>query len=125
MIEVEKKFLLNMEQEKQLLEGAEFLTEKVFTDIYYDDANYSLTANDKWLRQRGNKWELKLPFNKIASERLGDLYDEIEDENEIRKILGSLEDKYVCGKVIEYLRRKNKKHFMALVDSGVIKPEQV
>jgi len=125
MIEVEKKFLLNMEQEKQLLEGAEFLTEKVFTDIYYDDANYSLTANDKWLRQRGNKWELKLPFNKIASERLGDLYDEIEDENEIRKILGSLEDKYVRGKVIEYLRRKNKKHFMALVDSGVIKPEQV
>ena len=125
MIEVEKKFLLNMEQEKQLLEGAEFLTEKVFTDIYYDDANYSLTANDKWLRQRGNKWELKLPFNKIASERLGDLYDEIEDENEIRKILGSLEDKYVCGKVIEYLRCKNKKHFMALVDSGVIKPEQV
>jgi adenylate cyclase class IV len=92
MIEVEKKFLLNKEQEKRLLEGAEFLSEKVFTDIYYDTADFALTTNDKWLRSRGGKWELKLPFNKIAAERAGDLYDEIEDENEIKKIFGILEN---------------------------------
>ena len=46
------------------------------------------SANDKWLRSRSEKWELKLPFNKIAEKRVGDLYDEIEDENKIREIFG-------------------------------------
>lgn len=92
MIEVEKKFLLDKEQEKKLLEGAEFIAEKVFTDIYYDAPDYSLTANDKWLRSRENKFELKLPFNKLGEERQGDLYDEIEDENKIREIFGLAKD---------------------------------
>lgn len=88
MIEVEKKFLLNKEQEKKLIEGAEFIGEKIFTDIYYDTADFTLTANDKWLRLRAGRWELKLPFNKIAAERVGDLYDEIENEDKIREIFG-------------------------------------
>jgi adenylate cyclase class IV len=86
MFEVEKKFSLSKEQEKNLIDGAEFIGEKVFTDIYYDAADYCLTANDKWLRSRAGKFELKLPFNKIGDERKGDLYDEIEDEDKIREI---------------------------------------
>jgi len=92
MIEVEKKFLLNKEQEKQLIEGAEFIGEKVFTDIYYDAKDYCLTSNDKWLRSRSGKFELKLPFNKINEVRRGDLYDEIEDENRIRDIFNVSKD---------------------------------
>ena len=86
MIEVEKKFILDKESEKRLLDGAEFLVEKVFTDIYYDTENFDLTKDDKWLRQRAGKWELKICLDKNL-ERKVDIYDEIEDENEIRKIL--------------------------------------
>jgi len=86
MIEVEKKFLLNKEQEKRLIDGAQFIGEKVFTDIYYDAKDYCLTSNDKWLRSRSGKFELKIPFNKIGEIRQGDLYDEIEDEGKIREI---------------------------------------
>jgi adenylate cyclase class IV len=203
MFEVEKKFLLNKEQEKKLIDGAEFIGEKVFTDIYYDAVDYCLTANDKWLRSRSGKFELKLPFNKIGEERKGDLYDEIEDEDKIREIFNvqkdfaieeglksngylkfcickttrrkykkdgfgididfvdynddftyglaeielmvenesempkaieniinfakqsGLEVKYVRGKVIEYMKRKRPDHFQALVNSGLIRPEQV
>lgn len=85
MIEVEKKFLLTKDQEKKLIEGAEFIGEKVFTDIYYDTQDYQLTANDKWLRQRAGKWELKVSFNKDAANRKGDLYDELEDDGKIKK----------------------------------------
>lgn len=92
MIEVEKKFWLNKELEKKLVDGAEFIGEKVFTDIYYDTKDYSLTADDKWLRSRDGRWEMKLPFNKIAEERQGDLYDEIEDEDKIREIFGVPKD---------------------------------
>jgi len=195
MIEVEKKFTLTVEDEKRLIDGAEFIGEKIFTDVYYDTADYSLTSNDKWLRSRAGRWELKLPLNEIAAERVGDLYHEIEGELEVEKVLGndfknnyagfctcrtvrrkykkngfgididyvdygnedfkyglaeielmvkdeaempealekiisfakenSLEIKYVRGKVIEYLRRKSPAHFQALINSGVIRPEQV
>lgn len=86
MIEVEKKFLLDEEQEKKIITEAKFIFEKIFTDIYYDKSDYSLTKNDKWLRQRSGKWELKVSLDKTAG-RKGDIYDEIEDENKIREIL--------------------------------------
>lgn len=88
MIEVEKKFLLNKKQEKNLIDGAEFIGKKVFTDIYYDTVDYSLTSNDKWLRSRAGRFELKLSLDKNVATRQGDLYDEVEDENKIREILG-------------------------------------
>jgi len=84
---VEKKFLLKGDDEKRLIEGADFIGEKVFTDIYYDTKNFLLTINDKWLRQRTGKWELKLPLGPKAATRVGDLYEEIEDEEKIRKAL--------------------------------------
>ena len=63
MIEVEKKFILTTEQEKSLIEGADFLGEKKFTDIYYDDEDFSLTKKDLWLRNREGRFELKIPKN--------------------------------------------------------------
>ena len=87
MIEVEKKFLLSEEQEKRIIRESDFIAEKVFTDIYYDAKDFLLTKNDKWLRQRSGKWELKISLDKRAG-REGDIYDEIEDEGKIREILG-------------------------------------
>ena len=85
MIEVEKKFILTSDQEKALTEGAEFLGEKKFTDSYYDDAEYSLTKQDIWFRNRDGKFELKLPMNVSIEERVSDQYKEVEDEKEIKE----------------------------------------
>jgi len=83
MIEVEKKFILTLEQEKSLIEGAEFLGEKQFTDIYYDDADFSLTTKDIWLRERGGRFELKLPMNELLEKRVSDQYRELDVEDDI------------------------------------------
>ena len=62
MIEIEKKFILTPEQEQALIKGADFIEEKEFTDIYYDDKILSLTTKDIWLRERAGKFELKVPL---------------------------------------------------------------
>ncbi len=100
MIEVEKKFLLTKEQEKNLINGAEFITEKVFTDTYYDTVDFSLTSKDKWLRSRAGKWELKVSLDRTPG-READIYDEIEDENKIKEYLG------LSGEDMEEALRKN------------------
>jgi len=195
MIEVEKKFILTTEQEKSLIEGADFLGEKKFTDIYYDDEDFSLTKKDLWLRNREGRFELKIPMNESIEKRISDQYKELESDEEILKyfhvdttasIKGFLVAKkykqfcvvkttrkkykkegfnidldivdfgytlaeieymisdeskikeaiqaiiefakkhdidsaeYIRGKVTEYLRRNNSKHFQALVDAKVI-----
>ncbi|MGH2612160.1 MAG: CYTH domain-containing protein [Rhabdochlamydiaceae bacterium] len=107
------------EQEKALIEGAEFLGEKKFTDTYYDDLNYSLTTKDIWFRNRDRKFELKLPMNVSIEERVSDQYKEIEDEREIKQYFkfdnnGSLPEllenrKYVAFCIITTTRRKYKK----------------
>jgi adenylate cyclase class IV len=83
MIEVEKKFILTSEQENKLIENAEFLGDKVFTDVYYDDAAFSLTSKDLWLRQRSSRFELKVPLNVSIEERVSDQYQELETDSEI------------------------------------------
>ena len=83
MIEVEKKFILAPEQEKNLTEGGEFLGEKKFMDKYYDDIYFSLTTKDIWLRERDGKYELKLPLNESIENRISDQYREIDTENDI------------------------------------------
>ncbi|OGZ89869.1 MAG: hypothetical protein A2528_00850 [Candidatus Staskawiczbacteria bacterium RIFOXYD2_FULL_37_9] len=111
MIEVEKKFLLDKEQEKRLIGGTEFLGEKVFTDVYYDTPDFILTSNDKWLPSRSGKWELKLSLDRTAG-RKGDLYDEVEDENKIKEILdisGDIEEKYSKFCICKTTRKKYKK----------------
>ena len=89
MIEVEKKFILTPEQEKTLVEGAEFSGEKQFTDIYYDDADFSLTTKDIWLRERGGKFELKLPMNESLENRVSDQYRELDVEDDILAHFGA------------------------------------
>ena len=89
MIEVEKKFILTLEQEKNLTNGAEFLGEKQFTDIYYDDAKFSLTTKDIWLRERGGRFELKLPMNESLEKRVSDQYRELDVEDDILAHFGA------------------------------------
>lgn len=86
MIEVEKKFKLNDEEKQRLIQGAEFLNEKAFVDIYYDTADFSLTSKDKWLRSRDDKFELKISLRQAVG-RVADQYDELENEGQIKQAL--------------------------------------
>ena len=84
MVEVEKKFLLSDKQKTQLLDGAEFLYEKVITDSYLDDNSYSITKADLWLRQRDGVFELKAPLLSGSGSYDGaNRYRELTTENEI------------------------------------------
>jgi len=87
MSEVEKKFILSESDMGRLTEGADFLQEKVFTDTYYDTTDFILTSKDKWLRSRAGRFELKLPLYQGA-ERMIYAYDELENEEDIKKVLG-------------------------------------
>lgn len=86
MIEVEKKFILSDKEKARLIKNAQFLNWRVFTDIYYDRENFSLTLKDKWLRSREGAFELKLPLQS-GTERLADQYEELDDEQKIREAL--------------------------------------
>lgn len=90
MIEIEIKYNLNTEQEKKLLSGAEFISEELHDDIYYDSFDYSLTTKDIWLRSRNGSFILKLPVvtqNQFLKNQNNTPKDEIEDEQKIREYL--------------------------------------
>ena len=128
MIEVEKKFILNEQDKERLTKNAEFLNERVFTDIYYDTEFFSLTSYDKWLRSREGRFELKLPLHEGA-DRLADQYDELEDEQKIREALnlplnGSFADDltkagYVPFCICKTTRRKYKKGLF-IIDLDIV-----
>lgn len=86
MIEIEKKFKLTPEARDRLLIDARLIAEIVMHDIYYDTRTYNLTCKDWWLRNRDGRWELKRTLNP-SGDRLGDQYDEITDEQQIRSLL--------------------------------------
>ena len=85
MIEVEKKFKLNDEEEKRLLKGAEFVSEKTFTDVYYDTVDFTLSKNNIWLRKRDEQFQLKLPVSQKEKMQITQ-FQEIEGEDKIREI---------------------------------------
>lgn len=85
MFEVEKKFKLNREEKERLIEGAEFLGEKTFNDLYFDTEEFTLSKNDIWLRKRGEQFQLKLPVQS-EGKKLADQYQEIDGEEKIREI---------------------------------------
>lgn len=87
MIEVEKKFILKSGDFERLSVQAEFVKEISYTDTYYDTNDFLLLKNDKYLRKRDSRFEMKLPLNKEGKKRLVDQYDELETEEEIRKFL--------------------------------------
>ena len=117
MIEVEKKFLISEKEIPELLEGAEFVSEKKFTDTYWDTPDYSLTTTDFWLRSRDSRFELKVPMLG-GGKRLVDQYEELDTDNQIANKLnlpvGNLEDElrkanYSPFATITTLRKKYKK----------------
>lgn len=83
MIEVEKKFALKDGELQRLTAGANLISEKTFTDIYYDNNDYSLTKNNIWLRSRAGNFELKFPVFSLTKNKKVDYYEEITDEKSI------------------------------------------
>lgn len=77
MIEVEKKFQPTKEQLDSVLEGAEFLGEKVLHDVYYDYPDYRMFKKGTRLRNRNGDWELKVGSG-------GGVAEELEQEEEIK-----------------------------------------
>ena len=62
-IEVERKFSVAGDTEARLRSfGARLHKEKTFTDVYYDNEDYSLIITDCWLRRRNDTWEAKIPL---------------------------------------------------------------
>lgn len=88
MIEIERKFALKDGDRERLIDGAEFLKEKIIFDSYYDTDDYSLTSKDIWLRSRNGKFELKFPLHgKEGLNREADQYEEITTDDGIRSRL--------------------------------------
>lgn len=85
MIEVEKKFILSENDIARLVDGAEFLSDHVFTDIYYDTEELALGKNDMWLRNRNGNFDLKIPKH-IGDGTMSQQYQEIEGEEKIRQV---------------------------------------
>src|SRR3989338_10359194 len=79
MIEVEKKFRPTKEQLTLLLKDAEFVSEKVLEDIYYDYSDCRLFKNYIYFRNRNGNFELK-----IGDDEISGISDEIEKEKDIK-----------------------------------------
>lgn len=98
-IEVEKKFEPpSIGELEQLVKrhGGQELGKVAFTDVYYDDTEYSLVSTDTWLRRRENIWELKVPIGAEEEYRSGDeraVFKEVEGEAAVMEVL----TKYVAG----------------------------
>src|SRR3989344_1891057 len=86
MIEIERKFILADDDKERIIKNAEFLHERTFVDTYYDKSDFVLTSQDKWLRCRNGKFELKAPLRQ-RTRGFADQYREVENEQEIKKIL--------------------------------------
>ncbi len=90
MIEVEKKFKPTDEQLEAFLQGAEFASEKLLHDLYYDYPDYRLYKKEFYFRKRGDNFELKIGNNSVSG-----VSEEVEGDENIIKRLGitkSLED---------------------------------
>ncbi|OGZ45752.1 MAG: hypothetical protein A3C84_00345 [Candidatus Ryanbacteria bacterium RIFCSPHIGHO2_02_FULL_48_12] len=92
MLEVEKKFELDDASQAKLLAGTSFVSEKTFTDTYFDTKDFSLTTKDIWLRDRGGRFELKVPLNDTWDKRVSDQYRELETDAEISEFLHLADD---------------------------------
>ena len=85
MIEVEIKFKLSDEQKRTLLDGAQFVSEELIHDVYYDSTNYELTTKDFWLRTRNGNFMLKTPAD--SDNKTVFSMHELTDESLIRQAL--------------------------------------
>jgi adenylate cyclase class IV len=100
-IELEVKFFFDHAIEALIRKTAQFVAEKEFQDVYWDQGGYALTTNDIWLRQRSNKWEMKVPVDFQKSVRLcdkkGDLMDQYRELTTPEEIKGFLVENFVPG----------------------------
>jgi adenylate cyclase class IV len=84
MFEIERNFSLSKEQSDRLLDGASFEGLEMFSDIYFDTADFELTKTDLWLRRRDGRFELKIPIEGLPDSGYVDEYQELESDAEIR-----------------------------------------
>jgi len=86
MIEIEKKYSIDREKIRELIQKAKFISKQELVDIYYDSDDFKLTTKDWWLRNRNGKFELKM-VNLGKKNSAVDRYKEINDEREICQFL--------------------------------------
>ncbi len=87
--EVEKKLQLTMIQSVKLIESFDLIKQIQLSDTYWKDSGLHLPLRDRWLRKRGDNWELKNPVSSFdATTRTTDKYNEITDTEDIKQILG-------------------------------------
>lgn len=94
MIEIEKKFILTAEEKQRLLKGAILVQKKTIHDIYYDTSEFALAKKDWWLRDRNGSFELKISLRLPSKkeEYAPTQYQELQEEQNIRKALGISSD---------------------------------
>lgn len=80
-IEIEKKVKLDPHHIKQIEEKGIFVKEVQFRDTYFDRADFYLTTQNIWLRQRESQFELKVGVKRANGSI--DRYEEITGEEKI------------------------------------------
>lgn len=102
MIEVEKQFEPTKEQYNLILQDADFLGEVINHDIYYDYFDNRLFKNEVKFRNRNGKFELKIRLS-------GDVDNEVENEEEIKKFFNTTEDlkSFVDNNLVVFIEYKN------------------
>ena len=84
MYEVEKTFSYNDNFLQKIAVLGKLVSEKTFTDKYYDNKDFDLTSKSFWLRERAGKWELKIHGSNGGGVGMS---REMEDETEISEML--------------------------------------
>ena len=85
MIEVEKKFAASESDIERITKDAEFISDTVNKDSYYDREGFPLVKNNIFLRKRNGRFELKLYVAEEGSRV--DKYLEVEDDETIKSKL--------------------------------------
>lgn len=112
MIEVEKKFQPTEEELAAMLLGAEFMSEKVNHDIFYDLPDFPYLKQGMRLRNRNGRFELKIDVK--GFEKSGTAHnEEIENYLEILERLGfdkgGILANIVAGKMEPWMEIKTKR----------------
>jgi len=84
-----------------LVQGAKFLGEKTFVDVYLDNPKLDLTCKNIWFRKREKSYECKFGSRDVHGV---DNYKELSEEEDIGKFLETItHTKFVKGHFEEFL----------------------
>lgn len=96
MIEIEIDFNPDAKALDWLSRETEFRGEKTIHDVYFDTPDYALGRQDRWLRARNGRYELKTPIENRSEADIRTApvshYREIEDDAGIKTALGVSSD---------------------------------